>query len=132
MAIVRIVLGLVIGFALGLGCVIVGDMINHALFPPPPPEQWREYAVSAPFYKLMGLPVAYTLASFVAAFAGAKIAARIWAGWIAGGFLAGATFTNLFMIPHPLWMTVVCVVFVPAAVWFGAKLAAPKSQSLTQ
>ncbi len=127
MAIARIILGIVIGIALGLGAVIAGDMLNHQLFPPPPPDQWREYAVSAPFYKLVGLPIAYTIAAFAAAFAAAKIAARTWAGWVAGGVLTAATFANLIMVIHPLWMTIACVVFVPAAAWFGAKLAAPKA-----
>lgn len=127
MGIVRIILGIVIGIAVGLGAVIAGDMINHAMFPPPPPEQWLDYSRNAPFYKLIGLPVAYTIASLVAAFAGAKIAARVWVGWIAGGVLTAATFANLVMISHPLWMTIVCIVFVPLAAWFGAKLAAPRS-----
>jgi len=132
MAIVRIILGIVIGVALGLGVVIAGDTMNHALFPPPHPSEWSAYVETAPFTAFLGLPIAYALAALVAAFAGAKIAARVWPGWIAGGALTAATFANLVMVSHPLWMTIACIVFVPLAAWFGAKLAAPRSQPLTQ
>lgn len=124
MTVVRIIIGLVVGFALGLGFVIGGDRLNHALFPPPPPEQWAEYALTAPVQNLALLPITYIVAALLSAFVAAKIGGRAWAGWIAGGFLTGAMFVNLFMITHPLWITVVCVVGAPLAVWFGARLGA--------
>jgi len=123
MTIVRIIVGVVVGFALGLGVVIGGDLLNHTLFPPPTPEQWAEYALTAPVQNLILLPVAYILAAFVAAFVAAKIARRAWAGWIAGGFLTGATFVNLFTIAHPIWLIAICVVGAPLAIWCGALLA---------
>ncbi len=127
MAVVKIILGIVIGIALGLGVVMLGDKLNHMMFPPPAPQDWPEYAFSAPVHKLIALPITYTIAAFAAAFVAVKIAARAWAGWIAGGLLVAATFANLFLIPHPLWMMAACIVSVPAAAWFGAKLAAPKA-----
>lgn len=126
MPVLRIIIGVIVGFALGLGVVIGGDALNHALFPPPSLDQWAEYVRTAPVQALIGLPIAYILAAFVAAFVAAKIARRAWAGWIAGGFLTGATFVNLFAITHPTWMIAVCVVGAPLAVWFGARLGAGK------
>ncbi|MBC7770721.1 MAG: hypothetical protein H7124_18205 [Phycisphaerales bacterium] len=133
-SVVRIGLGIVVGVALGLGVVIAGDTINHALFPPPHLSEWENYVATAPFAAFIGLPIAYALAAFAAAFAGAKIAARIWAGWVSGGLLTAATFANLVMVHHPLWMTIACIVLVPLAAWFGAKLAAApaRAQPLTQ
>lgn len=124
MSIVRIIVGIIVGFALGLGVVIGGDMLNHTLFPPPAPEQWAEYALTAPVQNLVLLPIAYILAPLVAAFVAAKIAGRAWAGWIAGGFLTGATFLNLFMITHPIWMIAACAIGAPLAIWFGARVGA--------
>lgn len=124
MSIVRIIVGTVVGFALGLGVVIGGDVLNHTLFPPPAPEQWAEYALTAPVQNLVLLPIAYILAALVAALVAAKIGRRAWAGWIAGGFLTGAMFVNLFMITHPIWMIAVCVIGAPLAVWFGARVGA--------
>jgi len=120
--VVRIIIGIVAGFALGLGVVIGGDVLNHTLFPPPAPEQWAEYALTAPVQNLVLLPIAYISAALAAAFVAATIAGRAWAGWIAGGFLTGATFVNLFMITHPIWMIAVCVIGAPLAIWFGARI----------
>jgi hypothetical protein len=130
MAIFRIVLGIVVGIAIGVGIVMAGDWINHRLWPPPPdvqitnPEAIRDYMATAPVTSLLGLPATWTFAAFAGAFAGAKIAERVWVGWISGGLLFAATCLNLAMIPHPLWMLIASVVLVPLAVWFGAKLGA--------
>ena len=130
MAIVRIILGIVIGIGVGVGLVMVGDWINHRLWPPPPevqvtnPQSLRDYMATAPITSLLGLPATWTFAEFAGAFAGSKIAARVWVGWISGGLLFAATCLNLAMIPHPLWMLIASVVLVPLAVWFGAKLGA--------
>lgn len=132
MGVIRMILGVVIGVAVGIGLVMVGDAINHRLWPPPPdvqvtnPEAIRAYMQTAPITSLLGLPVTWTIAAFSAAFAGAKIGAKTWAGWIAGALIFAATCLNLAMIPHPLWMLAVAIVFVPAAAWFGGKLGAPK------
>ena len=84
---------------------------------------------TAPVLSLLGLPVTWTIAAFVASFAAAKIGARRWAGWVAGCVLAAATALNLVMIPHPLWMLATAIVFVPASAWFGAQLGAPRTQT---
>lgn len=133
MTIVRIVLGVLGGVALGIGLVMAGDYLNHMFWPPPAdlqaadPEAIRAYMARAPMASLVALPVSWTIAAFAAAFAGAKIAGRAWAGWIAGGFLFAATALNLALIPHPLWMTIAAVICVPLAGFLGARLAAPKS-----
>ena len=130
MAIVRIILGIVIGIAVGLGLVMVGDAINHRLWPPPSdvqvtnPEAIRAYMQSAPITSLLGLPVTWTIAAFASAFAGAKIGAKPWVGWVAGGLIFAATCLNLAMIPHPIWMLVSAIIFVPAAAWLGGKIGA--------
>ncbi|ANP47066.1 hypothetical protein [Candidatus Viadribacter manganicus] len=135
MAIVRIVLGIVIGVAVGIGLVMVGDTINHRLFPPPPevqitnPEAIRAYMQTAPITSLLGLPVTWTIAAFAAAFAGAKIGSKAWAGWVAGALIFAATCLNLAMIPHPVWMLVVAIVCVPAAAWLGGKHGGPARAS---
>jgi hypothetical protein len=132
MGALRIVLGIVAGVAVGIGLVMLGDSLNHRFFPPPAdlqvtnPDALRQYMASAPITSLLGLPVTWTIAAFAGAFAAAKIGARAWAGWIAGGALFAATCLNLVLIPHPLWMLIVALVFVPLAAWFGARLGAPR------
>jgi hypothetical protein len=132
MAAVRIILGIVIGVALGFALVMAGDYLNRMLFPMPPdlqitnPEAIRDYMASAPVTSLLGMPVTWTVAAGAGAFAAAIIAGRAWTGWIAGALMFAATLLNLALIPHPLWMLVAAIVFVPAAAWFGAKFGAPK------
>jgi hypothetical protein len=132
MAVVRIILGIVIGIAVGMGLVMVGDALNHRFFPPPPdlqvtnPEAIRDYMATAPMASLLGLPVTWTVAAFAAAFAASKIGDRRWAGWVAGGALFAATCLNLALIPHPLWMLIAALVLAPLAAWFGSKLASAK------
>ncbi len=131
MAIVRIVGGVLAGVALAFGVVFAGDWLNHQLFPPPAdlnvrdPESLRAYVASAPLASLVGLPLTWTIAGAVGAFAGARIAGRVWAGWIAGAALFAATLANLALIPHPWWMLAAAVVFVPLACWFAARWGAP-------
>lgn len=131
MAVVRVILGVIFGIAVGVLLVMAGDTLNHMLWPPPPdvqitnPEAIREYMASAPITSLLGLPVTWTIAAFAAAFTAAKISARTWAGWIAGGALFAATGLNLALIPHPLWMLIAAIVAVPAAAWFGVRLGGP-------
>lgn len=132
MSIMRIALGSLAGVVVGLCAVTAGDTLNHLIFPPPPPDQWASYVATAPFTVFVGLVVTYAAAAFLAAFTAAKIAVRVWPGWIAGGLLTAATFANLFMITHPLWMTIICVMLTPLAAWFGAKAARPRIQSLIQ
>jgi len=131
MIVVRIILGVIIGVVIGFLLVMGGDMLNHALWPPPPevqvtnPDSIREYMATAPIMSLLGLPVTWTIAAFAAAFAGAKIGTHAWVGWIAGALILAATGLNLALIPHPLWMLLAAIVFVPLAVWLGAKVGAP-------
>lgn len=132
MSIVRIVLGIVLGVALGFGLVMLGDTLNHMVFPPPPelqvtnPEAIRDYMATAPILSLLALPVTWTIAALVAAFAGAKIGAHVWVGWVVGALMVAATGLNLALIPHPLWMMIAAIVFVPAAGWFGAMLGSAR------
>lgn len=135
MSVLRLILGIIIGIAAGIGVVMVGDMLNHRFFPPPPevqvtnPEAIRDYMQTAPVLSLIGLPVTWTVAAFLGAFAAAKIGARRWAGWIAGCVLFAATGLNLVLIPHPFWMLMAAIIFVPAGAWFGARLGAGRTKT---
>jgi len=133
MNILRVIAGLVVGLALGVGIVAGGEMLNHMLWPPPAelqvtnPEAVRDYLASAPLAALLGLPLVWTIAAGAGAFAAAKIAGRAWAGWVVGALLFAATMANLFLIPHPLWMLIASVICVPLAAYWSAKMAAPRA-----
>ncbi len=130
MTALRIILGVVVGLAAGVGLVFVGEMLNHQLWPPPEdlqvtdPEAVRAYFETAPLEALFGLPLVWIVAAGAGSFLGAKIANRAWAGWIVGGLLLAATLLNLSLIPHPLWMWATGVLGVALAAYFAAKLGA--------
>lgn len=132
MAIIRIVLGIAFGIVLAFAVVRLGDYLNHMLWPPRAevdptrPDQVRAYLATAPLPALLGLPLVWTVACFLGAFAAAKIAAKRWAGWITGLVAFAATLLNLAFLPHPLWMLVAALVFVPLAGCLGSNLGAPK------
>lgn len=128
----RIILGLVVGLALGIALVMLGETANHALFPPPAdfdptrPDNVRAYIESAPIQALAGLPLSWAIAAGVGAFATARISARAWPAWVVGAVLFGLTLLNLALIPHPWWMLVAVLVATPLAVWLGRTLGAAK------
>lgn len=131
MTLVRAILGVLLGVAVGFGLVMVGDTLNHMFWPPPPdlqvtnPEAIRDYLATAPVTSLLAMPVSWTIAAFAAALVAAAVGKHIWAGWIAGGVILAGTGLNLAFIPHPLWMLIAAVIAVPLAGWIGARIGAP-------
>ncbi|MDX2275710.1 MAG: hypothetical protein NW206_09700 [Hyphomonadaceae bacterium] len=127
MAILRILLGVVIGVVLAMLIVMAGDWLYMRLFPLPPevdatnPSSIGAYLASAPVVSLLGLPLTWTIAGGVGALAAAMIARKRWAGWIAGAILFASTLLNLAFIPHPWWMLAAALICVPAAIWAGAR-----------
>lgn len=126
MALLRIVLGIVAGLALGVLIVALGERVNHMLWPPPQdlqitdPEAVREFLAGAPLAALIGLPLIWTIAAGAGGFMGGYVSQRVWPGWVAGGLLYVATILNLMLIPHPWWMWAAGLIAPPIAVWFAS------------
>jgi hypothetical protein len=105
----RSVLSVVAGVLLGSVIILIVEMTDHALFPPPPGLD------PANSESLKNIPAgalgAVIMAWFAGAFGGGVVAsliARRWApaAWVVAAtilLLAGATMAQ---IPHPLWMIV--------------------------
>lgn len=132
MSSIRNLLGIGAGLALGVGIVIVGETLNHALWPPPAgldpsdPAALRDFLAQAPIASLAMLPAIWIASAFAGAFVAAALARSAAAGWIAGGILFAATITNLILIRHPTWVFVVAALGVPLAIFLGARLGVPK------
>lgn len=111
----------VVGAALGLGCIVAFDALSHVFYPGAVPpdtanaDAFRTYMEQAPVAAKAVLLFGWFLAAFVAASIARLIARRLaWPGWAAGGLLWAATASNAIVLPHPQWM--VAAAFILPAV----------------
>ncbi len=131
--------GVLAGVVVALALIAIVQSIGHAVYPPPADLDVRDTEAFAEYTQ--SLPVAavlFVLASYlIGAFAGPFVA-----GWLAGGpspvysaiiggILLALTVANLVEIPHPIWFSVLAVLGIPAAAFFGGRLA-PRRVSAEQ
>ena len=143
---VKKILAVVVGLAVGVAVIWLIESIGNALFPPPDefmdlvrkrmlePDQFSDTDMEALQGFLNSLPLtamgivllAHFIGTLVGSFTCATIVGR---RWVPGAIIVGFLFLiagliNLFMIPHPLWFGIVDVlIYVPAA-FLGFSLAA--------
>lgn len=132
----RIVIGIVLGFALGVGVVFAGDMLHHALFPVPDgiditrPQDRARLATEWPWYVFGFMVVLWGVAAFVAsAVAGLAASRGPWPAWIAGGAMAAATGLNLLLINHPAWVWPAAGASLAIGIGAGVRFGAPRRPS---
>lgn len=113
------VVGVVIGVLAGGLVVFLVEGLGHRLFGTAPPDDLS--SVTTPMF--LSVLIAWVLGS---ALAGA-VATR-WSdartalpGTIAGAILLAGAVSNLFVIPHPVWMAVGAVVLMPLAAYVAAR-----------
>ena len=112
--------------------VFVLESLSHLIYPPPENidltdyEALKEAVKGMPTGALVSVLLAWMISGIVGGFVGGKIDSINWKqnSIIIGLILLLFAIFNLYMVPHPLWMTVIAVVgYVPMAIW-GGKLAA--------
>jgi hypothetical protein len=102
--------------------VALVEYIGRLAYPPPghldyeDVEMMRSYVSSLPLGALFFVLAAWYLGTL----AGARLACLIaldrpiFNALVVGAFLLAATLVNLFMIPHPLWFSIVAIVGIIA------------------
>ena len=122
-----IIVGIVVAFV----TVVLIDMLNHALFPPPEgldfsdPDAIRPYLATLP----VGAFLLILASSVVAAFVGTLLACHIGGGnplvygGVVGGFILAATIANFIAIPHPLWLVIATLAGIVLSTLLAMKLA---------
>ena len=125
----RIVLGVLAGFAAGVVTVYLIELASHALYPPPPgvdltdPEQQRAFARSIPLGGLLMVLLAVVAGALIGTSTALIVAGRRrTAGWIVGGLMLAATIFNMTSVPAPVWLMIAEVVLVSAAVFLALRL----------
>ena len=122
-----IIAGIVIAFL----TVMLVDMLNHTIYPPPAgldfsnPEAIRPYLDTLPIVAFLLIMAS----SVVAAFVGTLVAS--YAGTIqprncaiiVGGMVFAATVANFIAIPHPMWLAIATLLGVVVSAWLAMQLA---------
>lgn len=107
----RKIFGVIAGIGIGGALVVVVELLNSTVFPPPagvdltdPETVARLIAEGGPL-PLLGVGVAWFVGTFVGAFMATRVAqtrGRIPGGVVTAFFFAGALWT-LTSFPHPAW-----------------------------
>jgi hypothetical protein len=118
-----VLLGAIVGYVI----VSAIEMVNLMLFKPPAglsfqdPVAMKAYVASLPETAFILVVVAWLVGAFV----GVRIATRVGRsrvpGLIVGLLMIGATVSNFFQFPHPIWAIVAAIAGLLAAIWLGTK-----------
>lgn len=126
----RQVLGVLAGLAVGAGITFAVEALNASLNPLPPgsdaanAEAMRAFVARLPPLALWLVLLGWGLGAMAGGWTAARTAGRVRApARVVGVVLLGAAIFNMLTIPHPLWFWAIGVlVFLPAAE-LGASLA---------
>ncbi|HEV8198463.1 MAG TPA: hypothetical protein VGS03_00420 [Candidatus Polarisedimenticolia bacterium] len=111
-AILRSVAGVFFGACLAIGVIILVEQISGRMYPPPPgisygdKEAWKAFIASLPLGAFLMILVAWGLGTFAGAWVCAKVAgrAKLAHGLVLATLLLAVGVSNMFEIPHPIWM----------------------------
>ena len=128
--------GLITAFVL----IMLIEKLGHFIYPPPPdldfsdPEAIRPYIATLPFPALMFPMLAWMTGAFVGSLVACLIGiARPMAfAVIVGGLVLAGTVSNLIVIPHPLWFSVLSLLGIVASAWLAMRLVTrPQAEAIT-
>ena len=119
--------GVVTAFVL----VMLVEKAGHLLYPPPANldhtdvDAMETYIATLPFLALLFPMIAWVVGAFTGTLVASKVgtANPLFFTAIVGGLVLAATITNLIVIPHPLWYSIVALIAIAASAWFAAKVA---------
>ena len=134
----RKILAIVLGLVAGLIFHIAVMAVSAAMYPPPSDIDWsdreavRAHFSTLPLTSFLIVLIAHAGGSLVSGLVVGLVAMRRWllpAG-IIGGFWTLGGITNLFLLPQPVWMSIVdLLLYIPAAlvgVTIGGALTSKK------
>ena len=128
---IRNVVAIVGGIGIAFVTVMLVDMLNHAVYPPPSgidfsdPDSIRPYMDTLPIGALLLVMASSAVAAFVgtlfACFVGTVRPQNCAA--IVGGMVFAATVANFIAIPHPLWLAIATLLAVIVSAWLAMQIA---------
>lgn len=126
----RYVLATIAGVAAAGATVAVVEAIGHSVYPPPPgidvndPESIAQIINTLPFGAVLFVVVAWVTGAFTGGLIATWICkpASAVPALLVGAAVLLATAATLFMIPHPLWMTLAGLALPVPVAWLAARL----------
>lgn len=121
--IAAVIAGLIVAFLLVAGA----EGIAHKVHPPPPGtnmqdmEQMKAFVATLPLSVLLIVLTGWLIGTFVATWVAAKIAQNPIPAYIVGGLLLCAGIANAFIIPQPVWFSIVSFAIYIGGTWAGAR-----------
>ncbi|MDP9362165.1 MAG: hypothetical protein M3P29_12015 [Acidobacteriota bacterium] len=126
-----VIAGLIVAFLVVAGA----EGIAHKIYPPPPGtdmhdmNQVKAFVATLPLSALLVVLAGWLIATFVATWLATKIARNPIAGYVVGALLLCAGIANAFMIPQPVWFSIVSFVIYIGATIIGSRAGAPAIRS---
>ena len=118
-----VLLGAIVGYVI----VSVIEMANLMFFKPPAglsfqdPEAMKAWVASLPESAFILVVVAWLVGAAVGVWIATRVGRSRVTGLIVGMLMIGATVSNFFRFPHPIWAIVAAIVGLLAAIWFGLR-----------
>jgi hypothetical protein len=109
-AAMRMVLGILAGIVVAVGCVAGVEALGHSLYPPPPgldptnPRDIDRLMGMLPVMALVFVVAAWFVGALVGALVANQIARQGTAGWVVALLVIAGGVATMVMIPHPAWM----------------------------
>ena len=128
---VRNVAAALAGIVTAFVMIMLIEKLGHFIYPPPAdldfsdPDVMRPYIATLPFLALLFPMIAWVVATFAGTVLACKIgtANPLAFSAVVGGLVLAGTITNLIMIKHPLWFSLVSLVAVAASAWIAARVS---------
>ncbi len=128
---VRNVAAALAGIVTAFVMIMLIEKLGHFIYPPPAdldfsdPDVMRPYIATLPFLALLFPMIAWVVATFAGTVLACKIgtANPLAFAAVVGGLVLAGTITNLIMIKHPLWFSLVSLVAVAASAWIAARVS---------
>ena len=111
--------------------IMLIEKLGHVIYPPPTdldfsdPEVMRPYIATLPFLALLFPMIAWVVATFAGTVLACKIgtANPLAFAAVVGGLVLAGTITNLIMIKHPLWYSLLALIAIIASAWIAVRVA---------
>lgn len=127
----RNVIAGIAGIGTAVIIVILIERLGHTIYPPPldldysDPDAMRTFISQLPLLAQLFPMIAWIVGTFAGTLLACYVgtASTLTFAGVVGTLMLAATISNLILIPHPLWFSIIAVIGVAGAAWLAMQLA---------